>query len=354
MENKSRIQELIDDVNAVRKCGKFLWKKRNTYIIYSIIGAVLSLVVSFSIPKTYCSSVLLAPETTDGELGGNISSVAGLAGLDLGGNQDAFTVDLYPTIVSSYDFILGLSEVKVKSSELGIETTYSDYLLKYAKYPWWIYPVKWLKATIAKLLEDGKEGNNGTPTGLRYLSKKEYAICGKIQDNVRFSVEKLTGVVSVAVYDQDPEIASIVAENVVERLNDFILEYRTSKARKRYEYTSALCDSTKLNYLNVQDRYVKYVAAHQALNSPVQKAEMDFLEKEVDLAFQSYNTAMLQNQMAQAKILESTPVYTVMESSYVPLYADSPKKMFMLIVFVMLSCVIATIKVFYSEFFSKK
>ncbi len=354
MEKQSRIQELANDINALRKCCNILWKNRRMYIKYVFVGIVISLVISFSIPRTYSSSVLLAPETADGEVGGTISSVAGLAGLNLGGNRDAFTVDLYPTIVYSYDFILGLSEVKVKSSELGVETTYADYLLKHAKHPWWNYPIKWLKTTIANLLEDGGEDNNGLPTGLRYLSEKEYALCEKIQDNVRFSVEKLTGIVSVSVFDHNPEIASIVADSVVERLNNFILDYRTSKARKQYEYTSALCDSTRLNYLALQDRYVKFVATHQALNSPIQKAEMDFLEKEVDLAFQSYNTAMLQNQMAQAKIFESTPVYTVIESSYVPLYADSPKKLFMLIIFVMLSCVIATIKVFYSEFFSKK
>lgn len=354
MENKSRIQELIDDVNAVRKCGMFLWKKRCIYIKYVCVGVVLSLIISFSIPKTYSSSVLLAPETTDGQFGGNISSVAGLAGLNFGENQDAFTVDLYPTIVSSSDFTLGLSGVKVKSSKLGIETTYGNYLLKYDKHPWWNHPINWIKATVAKLFKNNVESDNKTSTGLRCLSKKDYDICGRIQGNVRFSVENLTGIVSVAVFDYDPEIASIVADSVVERLNSFILDYRTSKARKQYEYTSALCDSTRLNYLNVQDRYVKYVATHQALNSPMQKAEMDFLEKEVDLAFQSYSTAMLQNQMAHAKILESTPVYTVIESSYVPLYADSPKKVILLLVFVMFSFIMATIRIFYLEFISKK
>lgn len=354
MENKSRMQELIDDVKVLRKCVRLVWKNRNTYILYSLIGVALSLVVSFSIPKTYSSSVLLAPETTEGQLGGNISSVAGLAGLNFGENQDAFTVDLYPTIVSSSDFTLGLSGVKVKSSKLGIETTYGNYLLKYDKHPWWNYPINWMKATVANLFKNNEESDNKTSAGLRCLSKKDYDICGRIQGNVRFSVENLTGIVSVTVFDHDPEIASIVADSVVGRLNSFILDYRTSKARRQYEYTSALCDSTRLNYLNVQDRYVKYVATHQALNSPVQKAEMDFLEKEVDLAFQSYNTAMLQNQMAQAKILESTPVYTVIESSYVPLYADSPQKVILLIVFVMFSFIMATIRILYLEFISKK
>ena len=51
MENKSRMQELIADVKVLRKCFRFVWKRRYTYI-YSIIGIILSLIVSFSIPKT--------------------------------------------------------------------------------------------------------------------------------------------------------------------------------------------------------------------------------------------------------------------------------------------------------------
>jgi uncharacterized protein involved in exopolysaccharide biosynthesis len=106
--------------------------------------------------------------------------------------------------------------------------------------------------------------------------------------------------------------------------------------------------------LDVQDKYVKYALTHNSIYSPAQKAEFDFLEKEVALAYQSYSTAVSQRQLAQAKILESIPVYTVIESAYVPLFADSPNKVFLLIVFVMLSCVAATIKILYSEIFAKK
>lgn len=353
MEKKSRMQELIDDVKALRKCVEFVWKKRNTYILYAIVGAILSLVVSFSIPKTYRSSVLLAPETTESEFGSGMTSVAGLAGIDLGMSQDAYTVDLYPKIVSSVDFSLSLSEIKVKSSKMDTETTYYNYLLKHDKYPWWNYPIFWMKSTISKMFAEDVQGG-GSESKMRYISKQENAVCGKIQNKVHFSIEKQVGVISVVVYDHDPEIASIVADSVVERLNNFILDYRTAKARKHYEYASALCDSTRLDYLSAQDKYVKYVSTHNSLNSPVQIAEKEFLEKEVELAYQSYNTATLQKQMAQAKIYESTPVYTIIESAYVPLFADSPKKVFLMAVFIILSCVVATIKILYSEIFKDK
>lgn len=356
MENKSRMQELIDDVKVLRKLLNLLWAKRKLFLKYMFVGAVLSLIISFSIPKTYSSSIMLAPEPQGNELAMGFSQMASLAGLSAGNMEgDAYTIDLYPKIVSSVDFGLALGNIKVKSSKLGIETTYSDYLLKYNRFPWWKYPVIWMKTLMSKRKSDSLE-NSGSRAwnGPRLITKKDYAVCGRIKENVRFSVEQMVGIISVKVSDFDPEIAAIVADSVVVRLNDFILNYRTSKARKQYEYAVALCDSLHKDYLDVQESFVKYALTHNSICSPVQKAELEFLEKEVALAYQSYSNAVSQKQFAQAKVLESTPVYTVIESSYVPLFADSPNKVFLLVVFVMLSCVVAIFKILYLEIFAKK
>lgn len=351
MENKSRIQELIDDVNAVRKCGKFLWKKRCIYIKYVCVGVVLSLIISFSIPKTYSSSVLLAPESID-ETGSSLAGLASLAGANIGLMQDAYTVDLYPTIVSSVDFRISLGDLKVKSNELGIETTYFEYLLNNVKYPWWKYPLIWMRSWIAKLTNNKKSvgpKSENNIEGPRCLTKREMAFCGKVRANVNLSVESSSGVISVTVSDFDPEIAAIVVDSVASRLSTLIQNYRTSKVRKQYEYAVVLCDSTHESYMKTLDAYVKYASSHNSIYSPVQKAEFDLLEKELDLAYQSYSTAVSQKQMYQAKLLESTPVYTIVDSPYVPLSPDSPNKILMLIVFVFLSCVIATFRIAYSE-----
>lgn len=356
MEKKTRIQELIDDVNLLRKCVALLWKKRMVYVIYVTVGIILSLIISFSMPKVFSSSVTLAPEPQGDELSSGFSDLAGLANISMGEmGVDAYTIDLYPKIVSSVDFGLALGEINVKSSKMGIETTYSDYLLKYYKYPWWKCPVIWVNSLIAKVFSDTSDNTGGGESdGPRHITKKDYAVCGRIKENVRFSVEQQVGIVSVKVFDFDPEIAAIVADSVVTRLNNFILDYRTAKARKQYEYAVALCDSAHKSYMDVQEKFVKYALTHNSIYSPAQKAEFDFLEKEVALAYQSYSTAVSQKQFAQAKVLESTPVYTVIESAYVPLFADSPNKVFILIVFVVLSCVAATFRILYSEIFAKK
>ena len=355
MEKKSRFQELLDDASIVRRCAVFVWKRRCTYIKYMFVGAVLSLVVSFSIPKSYSSSVVLAPETQTGALDG-IAGLASMAGLNMNMGQDAYTIDLYPTIVSSLDFSLAIKDIKVKSAKLGIETTYGEYILKHKRQAWWMYPIKWVTSLIGKLrpADDYAGVGEDSAVKLRHITKMDYNLAQEIQQNVRCAVETLTGVISVTVTEQDPEIAAIIADSVVNKLSDFILDYRTRKARADYEYFASVCDSTKRIYLDVQSEYAEYARKHTAVTSPVHQAQMTFLENEVSLAYSAYSTMMGQMQMAQAKILETTPVYTVIESAYVPLYAGAPKKMLILIAFVFVAFAAATVKLLYGEILSKQ
>ena len=64
----------IDIMELISK----LWKRRSMIIKWCVAGAVIGLVVGFSIPKTYTASVTLAPENADPKSG--MSSLAAMAG----------------------------------------------------------------------------------------------------------------------------------------------------------------------------------------------------------------------------------------------------------------------------------
>lgn len=353
MEKDSRLKELLDDIKVVKKIAKFFWNNRKTYIKYSLIGFVVALVVAFSIPKTYSTTVLLAPEIENSDLLSGASNITSALGMNLGNmSEDAYTIDLYPTIVSSLDFIHDLHNIKVRSAKREIDTTYSDYLRKYQRIAWWEYPVVWLNSLIAVIIpveqpviSDAE--SKGKNSNIRMLTKEEYGICMNIQGKIRCSVDQITGVIIITAEDQDPEISATVADTVVNRLSRFILEYRTRKARNDYSYISTLCDTAKNTYIQAQKRYADFVTKHTNVYSQIHKAEMQALENEVSLAFSSYSSIAAQQQLALAKIMEKAPVYTTIESPYIPIFADSPKKLFIVLMFVIFACIVASIKLVY-------
>ncbi|MFR4026186.1 MAG: Wzz/FepE/Etk N-terminal domain-containing protein [Alistipes indistinctus] len=92
--------------------AKKIWTKRRFIIKYALIGAVAGLVIGFSLPKEYTSSVKMAPE----EGKSNMAGLAALAGFDLSGagGVDGINLMLYPDVVQSTPFIVELSQIPVQ------------------------------------------------------------------------------------------------------------------------------------------------------------------------------------------------------------------------------------------------
>ncbi len=347
----SRITELREDWGKLISLWKLLWSERRLFIKYIVIAVVVGLIYVFSVPKTYMTSVMLAPESSNSGLSGSMSSLASLAGVNLSGmSEDALVVDLYPSIVSSKDFLLPLLDVRVVSKESEIDTTYSGYLQYFQKSAWWGYPFKWLGLGLKMLRpsdEAPKAKKEADATAVKRLTEEENALCQALQGLISCSVESITGVLTVTVADQDATISATMADTVVNRLNRFILDYRTRKARTDYEYVSALCETARKDYLRAQGEYAAFTASHTNIYAPDVKAREEYLQNESQLAYMTYSQLKAQQETSRARVLESTPVYTIVESAYVPQRAASPKKLLTLLAFIFLGGVAASCKLFY-------
>lgn len=345
--------EIQEDWGKLRSLFALLRKERRIYVKYVLIAVAVGLIYVFSLPKTYSTSVTLAPETSGSGLSMGMSSLASMAGVNLNGmSEDALAVELYPSIVSSKDFLLPLFDVRVRSDERNIDTTYSAYLAHFQKTAWWNWPFKWVGAAIKYVMpgDKNKSASLSDTSSVKRLTEDELGLCQAMQGAIICSVDKITGVLTVTVFDQDAEISSLMADTVISRLNEFILDYRTHKARSDYEYVKNLCDTARKEYLDAQSRYANFTASHVDVYSAYVKAQSEYLQNESQLAYLAYSQLKTQVQTAHAKVLESTPVYTVVESAYVPVRAASPKKVMTLIAFAFLALMVATGKLFYKYY----
>lgn len=130
LENKVAREETIDFLELANK----LW--RNKKFILKVIGVslVIGIIIAFSIPKEYTTTVVLMPEAQSSS-GGSIGSLAAMAGINLGntGSDALASPNLYPSVFESTPFIKGLFNMKVKDSKEGIDTTLYSYMNNYQK-----------------------------------------------------------------------------------------------------------------------------------------------------------------------------------------------------------------------------
>lgn len=109
--------------------AKKIWAKRRFIIKYALIGAVAGLVIGFSLPKEYTSSVKMAPEEGKSNKTSNMAGLTALAGFDLSGagGVDGINLMLYPDVVQSTPFIVELSRFPINRKMNGKLSLY-DYI----------------------------------------------------------------------------------------------------------------------------------------------------------------------------------------------------------------------------------
>ncbi|WP_294591273.1 Wzz/FepE/Etk N-terminal domain-containing protein [uncultured Bacteroides sp.] len=335
---QSREEREIDLLELALK----VWAERKWVLKYCGWAVLIGLIIAFSIPKEYTATATIAPELSDGKTGGGLSSLAAMAGINMNTSSgaDAIYPDLYPDIVSSTPFIIGLFNVPVKDLKGEIDTTLYCYLREYQRAPWWSVitsvPFKFVSWTVS-LFKEEEEKNGVKQFDPFHLTKDETKIVKLLSDCINVSVDKKTGLTTLSVTMQDARIAACLTDSVMYRLQNYVTDYRTNKARQDFEFQKGLFERKKKEYEAAQENYAQFADANKNIILQSYRAEQVRLENEMNLAYQVYTSVAQQLQMAEAKVQEITPVYTVVEPATIPIRASKPSKAMILIGIVFLT-----------------
>lgn len=323
-------KDSADEVIDLRVVVRNLWRRKWLFVKVWIVTFVLACAYILPQPRTYNTSLTLAPEMGGQSAGGTLSSLASSFGFDLGSvqSEDAFYPELYPDVMATNEFLVNLLNVRVKSMDGAIDTTYLNYMTKHQQQNPLGYPFRWCKRQILSLF--GEAPNpiaQNKPLDPRRLSKEEDALIDKLRDNITCDVDVKTSVITISVVDQDPLICVTMADSARVRLQDFITTYRTSKARNDMDYYKQLADSARKEYEAASHAYSDYCDRHQNAFLQAYVTERDELENVMSTKLSTYNAMQAQYQAAKAKVQERTPAFTILQSASVPVKATSPKRM---------------------------
>lgn len=321
MENNGKIKQ-IDFV----KISKVIVKYKRLYMKVLPIVFVLSCFIILCVPRYYTCVVELAPETSS--FGGNsISDLASSFGFSLGSSStgsDAIFPELYPHLMESVDFRSSLFPIMITTSDGDVHTTYYEYLARYQKKPWWAAIMGSIKRLIPIERNPNEDNSKVNPF---MLTREQKTINDAIGKNISCMVDKKTYVISITVTDQDPLVSALMADSVKNKLQLFITKYRTNKATIDLKYTEGLYKEAKAEYEEAMHKYATFSDENSDLILQKVKSKLDDLENDMQLKFNNYSTMATQLQLAQAKVQEKTPAFTILQSATVPLKPAGPKRM---------------------------
>lgn len=345
LEDKEQDLELDQDekeIDLLELFGK-LWKAKRKLIWAGVVGVVCGLIVAFSIPKSYTTDVMLAPElSSNNKMGsaGGLSALASMAGINLNNaGTEAVNPMLYPEIVSSVPFMTGLFDVPV-TTEDGDRMTFRDFMEYRTSSPWWGAILKLPFQAIGAvkgLFVEPEDTTKHYEVDPFHLSRDQMDLVETLNECITSDIDTKTAVITVSVSLQDPLVSATMADTVIKRLQEYVTSYRTEKARNDMEYAKTINLEAKEEYHKAQQRYANYVDRNHGIMTISGQTEATRLQNEMDLAYNLYNTTAQQYQMARAKVQEITPVYAVLKPATVAVKATKPKKLIILIGFIFLA-----------------
>lgn len=356
-QNNHNDEEIeIDLIGILRKIIGI----RKTIYKAAGIGLVVGIIVAISIPRQYTVGVTLSPEmgnTKGSGLSGLAASFLG-SGVSMNEGTDALNASLSADIVSSTPFLLELSTMKIPALE-GETMTLNVYLDEESS-PWWSYviglPGMVIGGVKSLFTEEESESvpSDKVNLGTIELSKKESEKIEALKKKILASVDKKTSMTTVSVTLQNPKVAAVVADSVVRKLQEYIIDYRTTKAKEDCLYLERLFKERQQEYYDAQKKYADYMDSHDNIILQSVRAEQERLQNDMSLAYQVYSQVANQLQVARAKVQEEKPVFAVVEPAVIPLYPSGTSRKIYVLAFIFLSvCIVISWKLFGEDILNK-
>lgn len=342
-KNKPKSKE-IDIIGVL----KTLIREYKLLAKWAVAFIIIGVIVALNIPKQYTAYVVLAPEMTGiGNVSESLSDIASMVGVDLNGkgsSVDAIYPDIYPDVLASSDFIVSLFNVKVTLYEDDAPRTYFDHLTKDSPTPFWSYPMIMLK----QLLTSEEKATSDDVT-LFDLSKSQQNVCDMIRENIACVVDKKTSVITISATDIDKKVAAIIVDTIQNRMQQYITDYRTKKARVDLAYVEMLNKEAKIEYEKAKKHYDNYADAHTNASLSSVVTNLSELENDMELKFSTYKQMNQKLQLSKSKVQERTPVFTIIQSASIPKKASSFPRSFRVIAFMLFGLALCSFWILYGR-----
>lgn len=332
MEEKNKEVE-INLLELARK----LWDNKKFIIKATLIGAVVGVIIAFSIPKEYTSTVVFTVNSNDTKAG-NMGALASLAGININGLQsiDIFQPELYPNIMSSTSFRQELLKFRVKDNSQDIDMTLYDYLKEGQSVAWWNYMLQ-MPGLVMGLFDTNIEDAKNHANNKFFISKEEMKIIESLDDLYSIKNDKKTGIITLSVETQSQVISACLADTITSYLQKYIIDARTRKAKIDLDNTEKLYAQSRQDYYNSQQNLASFVDANHNITSAKYKTNQEKLQNEASLAYSIYTQMAQQVQMNKLKVQDNTPVFTIIQPAIEPILPSSMSKRNLLLIIVFLT-----------------
>lgn len=338
MENNEN--NIID----LKKIFTTLWEKRKVFYWVLPTVFVLSTIIVFIIPHKWTCRVAISPSISGTAANSSIMDLASSLGLEMTETSgEVIYPQIYPDVIKSNDFLVGLFDIPVASIDSSFTGTYYNYVKSKRITPFW---KKW-KSTIMKMFRTPRPKRK--EFDLFQLTEEEDATLKQMKQNISCTMHKKTGIITITVTERDPQICALLAHNAQLHLQDFIREHRTQKVKAEIEYFKVLIDEAQQQYTSASVAFINYADSNSSINREKDMIQRKNLENDMNMKYSLYTSYVKQYATSCSKLQDHTPVFTVIEQATIPIYPTGPRRIILILFFCGISFIITSVIICWKE-----
>lgn len=341
------------DLIALAKTG---WEGRKTVIKSVVVFMAIGLFIAIFSPKEFTASTTMVPASDSKKIGGNLSGLASLAGINLGsmGGEGGISPTLYPQIVNSIPFQKELLQTPLTIEGQSKKVTYSHYYLDIYS-PGLLGVLKKYTIGLPGLLIKALKGksNNQQPTTdnkLLTLTNDENQLIKQLSNQLSLEVNDKDGYVSLAATMPEAISSAELTKHAQELLQQYIISFKVLKSSESLKFIQERYAEKEKEFKAAQQQLARFRDRNQFVNSALAQTTLERLQSEKDLAQGVYTELAKQLETQQIQVKEDTPVFTVLKPVSVPIEKSKPNRPLILLIWTFLGGIVGIGMVFGKEF----
>lgn len=340
--NNSQEQE-IDLVEVIRK----LWKNRKFILKITAAFIILGIAVALFSAKEYTAGCTMVPQTSEKKVGGSLSGLAAMAGINLGdmGGSELLSPKMYPKILESIPFRKEIMNTPLKFGEYEEPVTLLEYYTdeKYRKFSLGRVIFKYTFG-LPGVIMNAIRGEQHRPAydlpaagnEIWQLSEKEEKCSKILKEKITLNLNEKDGYVRLEANMPEALVAAQLAERGQKLLQKYITEFKIEKVQSNLDFVQERYDEAKRDFERIQEERAAFRDANKNITSAKAMTEQEKLDTRYTLALNVYTELAKQLEQAKIQVKETTPILTIIDPVTVPFERSKPKRALICILFAFL------------------
>ena len=335
MENQLKEDE-IDLIALI----KSLWISKKFIIKLTATFAALGVVVALLSPIEYTASSTFIPQSSQAGSSSNLSGVASLVGISLGGNISSNEIppSLYPQIIQSTTYKRDLLKLPLKISSEKPSVLLKDYMLQKNSSSDFLGTVKkytiMLPFTILSAIKgEEKNSNYNSSNSAMSVSLKEEELFKNLTGILKLSVNSKERFVTLSASMEDPLVSAIIAKGAQEILQKNIINYKIKSASEQLEFNQKLLDLKKIEFDSLQNKLALFRDSNLNIVDSRFQNKLSGLESEFNIVSAVYQEVSKQLEQSKLQVSRDTPVFSVIKKVTIPNQRSAPKRSLTVVIY---------------------